>query len=108
MFGSNTVRFGDTAALGGPVNVFGKTGATEALVRIELKHALRLSGTRFVDRERDHGVWDAPMIDAIPAANRRLATASHVVGETEPRLEIVLVGWKAPRLLRPEYRASNV
>ena len=92
MFGSNR-RFGDTAALGGPVNVFGKTGATGGR-RIELKRALRLSGASFVDRKRDGGVWDATMIDAIPPANRRLASASHVVGETEPRLEIVLIEGK--------------
>ena len=69
---------------------------------------LRLSGASEVDRSGDGGVRDATMIDAIPAANRRPASASHVVGETEPRLEIVLIGWKALRLLRAEDRASNV
>ena len=32
MVGSNTMMFGGATALGGLVNVFGKTGATEALV----------------------------------------------------------------------------
>jgi len=42
------------------------------------------------------------------AANRGPASASQVVGETEARLEIVLIGWKALRLLRAEYRACKV
>ena len=58
--------------------------------------------------KRDGGVRDATMMDAIPPANRRPASASHVVGETEPQLDIVLVGWKALRLLRPEYRTRMV
>jgi len=48
------------------------------------------------------------MIDTIPAANQGLAGAAYVISDAQPRLEITLVGWEIPRLLRPDDLARKV